>query len=509
MTIYGFSLGMRFDLLKDNVSDTDIEALLSQITQVLTREDVADLMIYGGVCKLNELDSECVYTVVFMNGKINPMRRLYSVLSEDARLMALSEHRTPFIQNNVIRELGEMEYFGKVEEDGVCKGGSGRKLVFPEKVEKRKTVSDTRTIIAAPNSFKGTIPASVAAKSIMRAYRAIYPDTIVIPVPVADGGDGTLEAIENAILTQRHFMQVTGPYGEKVDAYYLVSDGMTAIIESALASGIALCSDKELDPLSATSYGTGELILRAAHEGIKDIYVCLGGSATNDCGIGLARALGCRFVMKDGSEAVSAAQMKDVAAIDSAGIDLLVKKTNITVLCDVSNKLTGPDGATYVYGPQKGAAGDILEELEAGMLNMEKLLNAYSGSEVCSANGAGAAGGMGAILMAVFGARCIPGAEAVLEIVGFDRALKKASLVITGEGRVDSTSLNGKAVGSVLAHSRKAGVTTAIIAGSRGEGAEEAEKLVAVNVYCGTGDDAASLFDKAAAELVQKTGYLI
>lgn len=509
MTVLGFSLGMRFDLLKDRVTEADIDQLFSELTQVLSREDVSDLMIYGGVCKLNERDRDGIYTVIFMNGKIKPMRRLYSVLSQDARLNALADNLTPFIQNNVIREFENVEYFGKVDEQGVCAGGSGRKLVFPETVVPRKKTVEAEKIIVSPNSFKGTIPASDAARQIIRALRRRYPDCITVALPIADGGDGTLEVIENALYTQRHSMKVTGPYGDKIDAYYLVSDGMTAIIESAQASGLALCGGKQLDPTAATSFGTGELILRAAHEGIKDIYVCLGGSATNDCGIGMARALGCRFVMSDGAEAESALQMADVVSIDAAGVDPLVRKANINVLCDVSNKLTGPDGATFVYGPQKGAECESLEKLEAGMLNMEKLLNAYCGSEVCSTDGAGAAGGMGAMLMAVFGAKHLTGSEAVLEIVDFDRELKKASVVVTGEGRIDATSVCGKAVGSVIGHSCRAGVPIALIAGSRGQGAEEVERSAACAVYCGTGEDPYMLLEKAAEKLAEKIGKLL
>ena len=513
MDISGFALGMRFDFLKDSVSAEDVRYLFGELKQLLSREDVLGLRLFGGVAKLNERDSEGVYTLVFTNGKIKMMRELYAILNGDARLTALSEHRTPFIQNNVIREFEGLEYFGEVQEDGSLSGGSGKDLVFPPASENprhgiyghpgRKLASDAKRVVVAPNAFKGTIPADVAARSLMRSIRQADPDIITIPIPVADGGDGTLCAIENAVLTNRRSMTVTCPYGKKTEAYYLVSDGMTAIIESALASGIALCDSDALDPMNATSYGTGELILRAAHEGIGKIFVCLGGSATNDCGIGMARALGVRFPMANGEYAESASQLKDIVAIDASGMDRLVKNANITVVCDVTNPLTGENGATRVFGPQKGAVGEIADGLEEGMLNVGRLIDAFCGRDVSIDVGAGAAGGMGAMLMGLFGAKYLSGAEAILDITEFDRKLKGASLVITGEGRIDRTTLSGKAVGAVIAHAEKSGVRTAIIAGCRGEGAEEVESHAVATLYTESEEDALLHFDRTADRLTE------
>lgn len=499
MDILKFALGIRFDSLKDSVGEDFKELVLSELTSSLSAKDVEGLHILGGVNKIDPRDSEGVYTVVFMNGKLGKMRRLYSKIDGDGKLHSLLEARDPYVQNNVIRAFTDMEYFGAVSKNGRTEGGS-RELVFLEKPVERIAYYEN-TIILAPNSFKGTVPAKEAVRRLSAALRKKLPETALVPVPAADGGDGTLEAIESGIITQRRTVAVTAPYGDSIKADYLVADGTKAIIESALASGLALCADYELDPLKASSFGTGELILRAVNEGLKDIYVCLGGSATNDCGIGMARALGVRFLDAGGNEISEAGEMDRIAFIDAENVGKLVREARFTAVCDVSNPLTGVNGATYTFGPQKGAAAETLLKLENGMLNIEKLLNDHAGRNVCSEPGAGAAGGMGAMLMAVFGARYMCGSEAILDVADFDRKLRHAVLVVTGEGRIDSTSMQGKAVGEIIKHAEKAGVPVALIAGCRGEGAEEPEKHAVFTEYADEGEDVLSRFDRAAEKL--------
>lgn len=504
MEIKHFALGVRFDSLEDSVSPEFIETVFDQLTSLLTVRDVEDLIISSGVCRLREDENDGVFTVVFTNGNLKKMRALYSKIDSDARLHAMLETRTPFIQNNIIRAFEGLEQIGIVAKDGRCVDGDGRVVVFPERTEPRPVFNRSKTVLVALSAFKGTISGGAANKHLMRAVRKRMPDVTCIPAPAADGGDGTLSAVERTLLGQRHGMDATGPYGKKVRAEYLVVDGTKAIIESALASGLALCAEETLDPLKATSFGTGQLILRAAHEGIRNILVCLGGSATNDCGIGMARALGARFLSSEGAEIDSAADMKDIASIDVSGMDKQVLESRITAVCDVKNPLTGEHGATYTYGPQKGADEEKLAVLEEGMLNMERLLNAHHGSAVCSKDGAGAAGGMGAMLMALFNAEVVPGAEALLDAAEFGRKLKNASLVITGEGRIDATSLEGKAVGAVLRRANSAGVPVAILAGSRGEGYENVEALANFCEYTLSEEDALTHFDEAASRLAEK-----
>ncbi len=509
MEILKFALGIRFDTLKDQVSEEDIRLFLSEVSHAVDPDLLEEAELYGGVCPIDKRDSRGIYTLVFMNGGIRTMRRLYAELDSDARIAALLDSRCPYTQNNVIRNYEGMEFIGRIVKGGALTGGSGRLERIAGRDKDRPLHSEACRIVLAPNAFKGTFTAGEAVRRLQIAVRDRLPEVITVPVPTADGGDGTLDAIECACSCMRRSVKVTDPVGKPVQADYLVIDGTKAVIESALASGIALIGNEERDPLRTTSFGTGELMLRAAKEGVKEIVVCLGGSATNDCGIGLARALGCRFLSEDGSEIESAADMELIRSIDVSNISKLVKDAAVTVVCDVDAPLTGEHGATYTFGPQKGADDEALEKLEKGMKNMEKLLNAHAGAEVCSNPGAGAAGGMGAMLMAVFGARFGFGAEAVLSAAEMDRKLKGASLVITGEGAIDATSLRGKAVGAVIEHARRAQVPYAVIAGKAGEGAQEIIDGAAAVSFTGSEIEPEKHFDEAARRLMDSVEDLI
>lgn len=507
MEILKFALGMRFDFLKDRFDERDVSFILGEISQVLSASDVEGLHMYGGLARVGERDSDGVFTVVFQNGKMKPMRAVYNKLNNDAVLRSFADHNLPYVQNNVIRSFEGLDFYGVIGQDGSLSGGIGG-FSFKPASKPRKAFSEEGSIVIAPNSYKGTIPAVKAVRLIMKALRERMPDRNLVFLPVADGGDGTLDAVESSMLGVRRRVQVTAPYGNKVNAEYLIVDGKRAVIESALASGLALCSGRELDPDHASSFGTGELILRALHEGIREIYVCLGGSATNDCGIGLARALGVRFIKFDGEEAQFASEMKDIVKIDTSSFDPLLKTARICAVCDVKNPLTGRDGATFTFGPQKGAKGETLSELEQGMRNMETLLDALAGKPVCSLPGAGAAGGMGAVLMAVFGADKADGAETVLSVEEIDEKLKHASLIITGEGRIDASTLNGKAVGAVMDHAERAKVPVALLAGSLGNGAEAVLKRSSLYEISGSETDAERYFEEACKRLADRIAKL-
>lgn len=503
MEIKRFSLGLRFDTLKQRVAQEDIDGFLAELASAVPAKLAEGLELFAG-----SDGAPGVYTVVFMNGRLGRMRELYSAIDSDARVKALLEYRTPYVQNNVIRDYEGFEFLGCADGNGVLQGGSVR-LAFSGGSDLRPASDPKKTVLIAPNAFKGTISSDAASRMLALELRRRLPGYLPVPIPTADGGDGTLDAVERAMPVHRHTAFVTGPYGQRTEAAYLLSGGKKAVIESALASGLALCAGLPLDPLSATSRGTGELILRAAHEGAGEIFVCLGGSATNDCGVGMANALGVRFIMADGAETASAAELDKVVSIDASGLDAFVKRARITVVCDVDSPLTGEHGATYSFGPQKGADAETLPLLERGMLNMERLLNSYAGRSVCSEPGSGAAGGMGAMLMALTNASREKGAEAVLAISDFDRKLKNAAFVITGEGRIDSTSLRGKATGAVLAHAHDAGVPAAIIAGSAGEGAEELLSRAAAVEFTGPADEPEARFSSAAERLVRRIAELL
>lgn len=318
-------------------------------------------------------------------------------------------------------------------------------------------------ILLAPDSFKGSLTSAQAAHIMARAAHAAV-DCETILLPVADGGEGTLEAIVEAAGGRYVDMKATGPLGTSVAARYgLIDDGETAVIEMARASGIAYAVP--LDPIRATSRGTGELILDAAAHGAVRFIIAIGGSATNDGGMGMLAALGARFYDADG--ALLAGSGRDLSLLHTADLSLLPKLA-ITVICDVTNPLLGPSGATYVYGPQKGADGPTLARLERGMEHYASVLK-KSGDFP----GAGAAGGMGYALAAILGARMKSGIDAVLDAVKFDSFLAGTDLVLTGEGRLDGQSVRyGKVPAGIAKRCRTHSIPVIALVGGLGEGAE-------------------------------------
>lgn len=324
-------------------------------------------------------------------------------------------------------------------------------------------------IIIAPDSFKGSLSASAAAEAMSRACMKVFEGCETVLMPVADGGEGTMEAIVGAAGGEYMHLNVVGPLGNAVNAAYgLIDGGRTAVVEMAQASGITLAVPG--DPVKATSRGTGELIRAALDGGAQRLLVGIGGSATNDGGMGMLSALGAIFRDADGN--ILSGFGGDLAKVASADVSAL-PKADITVICDVTNPLLGENGATYVYGPQKGAKGDMLAQLEAGMKNYARVMRA-AGFADCDFPGAGAAGGVGYALGGVMGAQLKPGIDAVLDTVGFDKALEDADLVLTGEGRLDSQSVRyGKVPAGVARRCKDRGIPVIAVAGSLGDGAEE------------------------------------
>lgn len=323
-------------------------------------------------------------------------------------------------------------------------------------------------IVIAPDSFKGSMTAARAAEVMARACHKVFECETAI-MPVADGGEGTLEAIVGAAGGEYIEAEVTGPLGNRIKAYYgLIDGGDTAVIEMAQASGITLAQPG--DPVKATTRGTGELIMHALKNGAKRIIAGIGGSATNDGGMGMLAAMGAVF--RDANGEILKGCGGDLEKVMSADTSKL-PKADITVICDVTNPLLGENGATYIYGPQKGAVGEIGRRLECGMKNYAEIMK-KAGFRDSDFPGAGAAGGMGYAFAAALGAELKPGIDAVLEAVGFERELEGAALVLTGEGKLDSQSVRyGKVPAGVARRCRKYGVPVIAIAGSLGDGAEE------------------------------------
>ncbi len=326
----------------------------------------------------------------------------------------------------------------------------------------------------APDSFKGSLDALAMARMMDRVCRLHFPEAQTVLLPMADGGEGTVDALLAACPGRVEFARVTGPDGNPVNARFgLIDDGETAVVEMAQASGLPLMGGRP-DPLTATSRGTGELILRALDLGARGIVVGIGGSATNDGGMGMLSALGARFYAMDGEPLEGGGRdLVRAARADFSSLDPRLGQAQITVICDVTNPLCGPDGATAVYGPQKGVTPALFPALEAGMARYERLLEAHFGRGALNFPGAGAAGGAGAALGAVLGAQMRKGIDAVLEAVHFDRLLDGCDLVLTGEGRMDAQSVRyGKAPVGIARRCRAASVPVIAVVGSMGPGAE-------------------------------------
>jgi len=328
----------------------------------------------------------------------------------------------------------------------------------------------------APDSFKGSLSAAEAAEMLDKACKKIFHAAKTILVPVADGGEGTVDSFVTAAKGMYGEYEVTGPLKEMTTAKYgIINNGKTAVIEMAQASGLPLIPAYKRDPLNSTSKGTGELIAHVLDKGINDLIVGIGGSATNDGGMGMLSALGVKFYDKDNNILFGCGKdLIKVTHIDLSGMNEKIKKASITVICDVTNLLLGENGATYIYGPQKGADESALLHLEEGMKNYAKVFYQEHGVDISSFNGAGAAGGMGGVLKGVLEASLKPGIEAVLDAVSFEDLLKDVDLVITGEGFIDSQSVKfGKVPAGVAKRCKRYGIPVAIIAGGMGEGAEE------------------------------------
>ena len=319
----------------------------------------------------------------------------------------------------------------------------------------------------ASDSFKGTLDSGRIAHLLTQEARSVFPQAQCRSLQVADGGEGTVEAVVSQAGGTLVPVRVQGPLALSVEAQYgLLPDG-SAIMDAASASGLTLISEAERNPLQTSTYGTGQMIRLALDAGVRDIVIGLGGTATVDGGMGMLSALGVRF-WDSGMWEVPACggNLEDVSRIDVSGLDPRIAECRIRAMCDVDNPLLGPQGAARMFGPQKGADESMVERLEAGMAQFARALQAATGIECADTSGAGAAGGLGAALVSVLGARLVPGIECVLDLVGFDKMLEGADYCITGEGRLDGQTLHGKAVGGIAARCKKAGVPCLAVVGS-------------------------------------------
>ncbi|EMN8583398.1 glycerate kinase [Klebsiella aerogenes] len=323
-------------------------------------------------------------------------------------------------------------------------------------------------IVIAPDSYKESLSALDVATAIETGFREIYPHAEYVKVPVADGGEGTVEAMVAA--TQGHIVQVsvTGPLGEPVNAFYGLSGDMRcAYIEMAAASGLESVPPTRRNPLLTTSWGTGELIRHALDAGVSQIIIGIGGSATNDGGAGMAQALGAKLLNAGQQQiAPGGGALETLARIDLSELDPRLADCRIDVACDVTNPLTGPQGASAVFGPQKGATAAMIERLDRGLQYFAQIIDRDLDIDVLSLEGGGAAGGMGAALYAFCGANLRPGIEIVTDALGLADLVADADLVITGEGRIDSQTIHGKVPVGVAKVAKRYNVPVIGIAGS-------------------------------------------
>lgn len=326
-------------------------------------------------------------------------------------------------------------------------------------------------IVFASDSFKGSLSSARAARLAAEAARDVFPGCEAVCVPIADGGEGTLDAVKAAGGCVEVRVRVTGPLGEARDARFLeTKDG--ALIEMAEASGLTLVPPVLRNPLKTSTRGTGELIRAALERGARRITVAVGGSATNDGGMGALSALGVRFLDEKGLELSGRGEdLTRVVKVDMSRLLPPAKEAVFTVMCDVDNPLTGPLGATYTFGPQKGGTAEALAALEKGMKRYAAAVSAACGRDIEAIEGGGAAGGLAAALAGVLGAELRSGIDCVLDLIGFDGMLSGADLVVTGEGKCDAQSAHGKAVGGIAKRCAKRGVPVIALCGSIGEGA--------------------------------------
>ena len=357
--------------------------------------------------------------------------------------------------------------------------------------------------VFASDSFTGTLSSSRIVEMLTGVAHEFFPECETVGVPVADGGYGTVDVVTEAMRGEKRTVTVHNPFMEEISAAYGVftvtkDDGTSskgAIIEMSAASGITLVPGDRLNPKNTTTYGTGELIRDALEQGCETIAIAIGSSATNDAGIGALRALGVKFFDAEDRElglgsddnphpGGTGSDLANIARIDMSGLDPRIRDTEITVLCNVDNPLTGPDGASFTFAKQKCSPdmdtdyrNEIISELEAGMINYAGILKSAFGTDPNTVPGAGAAGGLGATLCIALGAKMSLGSEAILKILDIDSYLKGADLCITGEGRLDWQSFHGKTVAGIAHHCRENNVPLVAIVGTTGEGYEAAYEL--------------------------------
>lgn len=341
-------------------------------------------------------------------------------------------------------------------------------------------------IVLAPDSYKGSLTAKEACDAMEEGIRRVNPNSEIVRIPMADGGEGTVQSLVDATAGQIYQAKVTNPLGDQIYARYgILGDKETAVIEMAEASGLYLIPAERRNPLLTTSYGTGELILDALNRGCRKFILGIGGSATNDGGAGMAQALGIRLLDSQGKEIpMGGGSLGNLHQIDMSRLNERVKECSFTVACDVDNPLCGPNGASHIYGPQKGGSPEMIMRLDKNLEHFADMLDKSLGKCVKNMAGAGAAGGLGAGITAFLDGVLKKGIDIIIEATGLEEKIVGASLVISGEGRCDFQTQMGKTPYGVATVAQKSGVPVVLIAGSIGEGVETLYKYGVTSIFC-------------------------
>ncbi|WP_099203796.1 glycerate kinase family protein [Scatolibacter rhodanostii] len=332
-----------------------------------------------------------------------------------------------------------------------------------------------KKVILIPDSFKGTMSSDTVCHIMEQEIKAVYPNAQIVSIPVADGGEGSVDCFLSAVGGTKKTVSVKGVFGEEMQAFYgLLADSETAVIEMACCAGLPLAEGR-LNPLTATTYGVGQLLLAAVKNGAKHIILGLGGSATNDGACGMAAACGVRFTDKNGKDFIpTGGTLKDIDHIDVSGIEPSLHDVKITAMCDIDNPMFGENGAAYIFAPQKGADEVMVKELDDGLRHLNEICQKDLGKDLSTLSGGGAAGAMGAGVYAFLGAKLQMGIQTVLDCVKFDEQLADTDLIFTGEGKIDGQSLRGKVVIGVAQQAVKQNVPVIAIVGDIAPGSERA-----------------------------------
>lgn len=338
-------------------------------------------------------------------------------------------------------------------------------------------------IICVPDSFKGTLSSEQICEIIKSEGKKIFPNCEFVTIPVADGGEGSVDCFIKALNGVKKTCNVSDAFFEKIEANYCIINNNTAVIEMASCCGLPLVEHKK-NPMLTTTYGVGEIIIDAIKNNCTKIIMALGGSSTNDGGCGAAAALGVKFFDKNKTEFVpTGGTLINIQTIDVSNINTSLKNIEITTMCDIDNPLYGEFGAAYVFAPQKGADDEIVKLLDEGLINFSNKIKSFLNVDVSNIKGAGAAGGMGAGMVAFFGSSLEMGIETVLDAVKFDDLISNANLIITGEGKIDNQSLSGKVVVGVAKRAKAKNVPVLAIVGTIGDGYEQAYNVGVTSVF--------------------------